>query len=150
MISSSRNLRVQVKGPERELRNAILALLRAHGIAAWPTGVGAFPATYGGKRRFVRMGVKGMSDVIGIVPWCPGLLEQPAWRCTWPPPNGHTGRFLAIEVKNPGGRISPEQTAFLQTVVKAGGIGFVAHSCQEVIDKLGLLPGARPTEGAEG
>jgi len=112
--------------PERELRNAILALLRAHGIAAWPTGVGAFQASYQGRQRFVRVGSKGMSDIVGIHPWND---------------HGHrpfVGRFLAIEVKNPGGAVSPEQTAFLQTVVRAGGVGFVARSCQDVVDKLGL------------
>lgn len=113
------------KRPERDLRNAILALLRAHGIAAWPTGVGAFPAEYGGRRRFVRMGTKGMSDIVGIVP-----SRQPA-ACA-------VGTFLAIEVKQPGGVVSPEQTAFLQTVIRAGGVGFVARSCDDVIDKLGL------------
>lgn len=111
--------------PERELRNAILTLLRAHGIAAWPTGVGAFPASYNGRQRFVRVGTKGMSDIVGIVP-----SRQPA-ACA-------VGTFLAIEVKQPGGKVSLEQTAFLQTVVRAGGVGFVAHSVDEVADKLGL------------
>jgi hypothetical protein len=115
--------------PERELRNAILTMLRAHGIACWPTGVGAFPASYNGRQRFVRVGTKGMSDIVGILPWNDG---------------GHrpfVGRFLALEIKNPGGRVSPEQTAFLQTVVKAGGIGFVARSLDEVREKLNLTAG---------
>lgn len=132
--------RIKRQRPERELRNAIIAVLRAHGIAAWPTGVGAHRASYNGKMRFVRTGTKGMSDIIGVVPWCPGMLERPASQCEWPAPNGHTGRFLAIEVKNATGTVSPEQTAFLQTVVRAGGIGFVARSCADVIDKLNLTP----------
>lgn len=125
--------------PERELRNAILHLLRAHGIAAWPTGVGAFPASYNGRRRFVRVGTVGMSDIIGIVPT---LYQQ-----SGTPPHiyltRNTGRFLAIEVKNPGGKVSPQQTAFLQTVIRAGGIGFVAHSVDEVTEKLGLMTSVR-------
>jgi hypothetical protein len=115
--------------PERQLRNAILLMLRAYGIACWPTGVGSFRAYHDGRERFIRMGSKGMSDIVGIMPWTDG---------------GHrpfTGRFLAIECKNPGGRVSPEQTAFLQTVVKAGGIGFVAHSLDEVREKLNLTAG---------
>jgi hypothetical protein len=40
--------------------------------------------------------------------------------------------------KAPTGRVSPEQTAFLQTVVRAGGVGFVARSCDDVVQKLGL------------
>ncbi len=117
---------MKIKRPERELRNAILQLLRAHGIACWPTGTGAFLASYNGKRRFVRVGSKGMSDIVGILPWNDGVHRQ------------FVGRFLAIEVKNPTGKVSAEQIAFLQTVVRTGGIGFVAHSCDEVIEKLGL------------
>ena len=118
----------RTKRPERELRNAILTLLRAHGIAAWPTGVGAFPAEYGGKRRFLKVGTKGMSDIVGIMPTTDGVH-------TYGP---LVGRFLAIEVKNPGGKVSPEQTAFLQTVTRAGGIGFVAHSVDDVKEALEL------------
>lgn len=118
---------MKTQRPERDLRNAILALLRAHGIAAWPTGVGAFPASYQGRQRFVRLGSKGMSDIVGIVPCAAHGVQCPV-----------SGRFLAVEVKSPGGKVSAEQTAFLQTVVKAGGLGFVAHSCDEVVAKLGL------------
>ena len=120
--------RLQTKRPERELRNAILTLLRAHGIAAWPTGVGAFPASYGDTQRFVRMGSKGMSDIIGCMPYPDGVLGCPV----------KVGRLLAIEVKNPRGKVSPEQTAFLDTVKRAGGIAFVAHSVDEVKETLGL------------
>lgn len=115
------------KRPERELRNAILTLLRAHGVAAWPTGVGGFRGEHKGKRRFVQIGTKGMSDIVGIVPTHPGIRDR-----------YQVGRFLAIEVKNPGGKVSPYQTAFLQTVVQAGGIGFIARSVDEVAEKLGL------------
>lgn len=130
--------------PERHLRNAILSLLRAHGIAAWPTGVGAFPASYQGKRRFVRMGTKGMSDIIGVVPVpimvpaspTDGALKQPPGRDQ----NGRyiLGRLLAVEVKSPTGKVRPEQTAFLAEVVRHGGIAFVARSVEEVSAKLNL------------
>ena len=124
--------------PERYLRNAILQLLRAHGIAVWPTGVGAFPASYNGKQRFVRVGSRGMSDIIGCLP----IIAPPpgSYAVTRDYVNAVPGRFLAIEVKNPGGKVSLEQTAFLQTVTRAGGIGFVARSCDEVVEKLGLRP----------
>jgi hypothetical protein len=74
------------------------------------------------------MGTVGMSDIVGIVRTTDGVH-------TYGP---MVGRFLAIEVKNPGGEVSQEQAAFLQTVVRAGGIGFVARSCDDVLDKLGL------------
>jgi hypothetical protein len=102
---------------ERDLTNAILALLRVHGIAAWRTGVGAYRASYQGRERFVRLGTPGMADIVGILPG---------------------GQALFVEVKSPTGRVRPEQLAFLQTVTRAGGIGFVARSVDDVIDKLGL------------
>jgi hypothetical protein len=50
----------------------------------------------------------------------------------------YEGRFLAIEVKRPGGRVSPEQERFLERVRAAGGIGLVIHSIDELIDSLNL------------
>ena len=66
------------------------------------------------------MGAKGVSDILGC----------------------YKGRFLAIEVKTPGGRTSPEQERFLANVNDAGGIAFVAHSIYDVIEKLELKKGS--------
>ena len=57
---------------------------------------------------------KGMSDLIGV------------WQ----------GRALAIEVKKPGGRVSLEQSAFLEAWKQAGGIAFVADCLEDVRRKL--------------
>lgn len=57
----------------------------------------------------------GMSDIIG---------------CLW------GGRFLAIEVKKKGGKVSPLQQAFLDEVNANGGLGFVAYSLDDVIKML--------------
>lgn len=50
------------------------------------------------------------------------------------------GRFLAIEVKRPGGKTDPKRLAlqlqFQETIRKAGGVAFFAESLQDVIDKL--------------
>jgi hypothetical protein len=43
-----------------------------------------------------------------------------------------TGRFLAIEVKRPGGKATPEQQQFIDTINQAGGLAFVARSVEEV------------------
>lgn len=53
---------------------------------------------------------KGISDILGI----------------------YKGRFLAIEVKKPGGKPSQHQKEFLDEVNRHGGIGFVARSAEEV------------------
>lgn len=63
----------------------------------------------------IRCGTPGVSDLIGFT---------------------DTGRFVAVEVKTPAGRLSEEQTAFLLQVQKSNGIAFVAHSVQEFVDKL--------------
>jgi hypothetical protein len=41
--------------------------------------------------------------------------------CAW-------GRFVAIEVKKPGGKVSRKQQAFLRAVERKGGVGFLAYS----------------------
>ena len=48
----------------------------------------------------------------------------------------HQGRFLAIEVKRPGGKLSHLQIAQLARIETAGGIAIVATSWDEVLEKL--------------
>ena len=59
--------------------------------------------------------IKGVSDLIGILP---------------------DGKFLAIEVKTPTGRVSVEQTAFIQKINSSGGLAFIARSLEDVEHKL--------------
>lgn len=47
-----------------------------------------------------------------------------------------TGKFLAIEVKTPKGRVSQDQQNFIDVVNKAGGIAFVARHPDDVINFL--------------
>jgi penicillin-binding protein-related factor A (putative recombinase) len=52
------------------------------------------------------------------------------------------GRFVAIEVKRPKGKVSDEQELFLQSIVDAGGIAFVAYSLGDVtinLQKFGVI-----------
>lgn|SRR5487761_1771350 len=58
--------------------------------------------------------IKGVADLLGI------------WK----------GRPLAIEVKVPGKYPTPDQKAFLLAWEDHGGIGFVARSLDDVIEKL--------------
>lgn len=46
------------------------------------------------------------------------------------------GRFVAIEVKQPGGRVSPLQKAHLKLIRQAGGVAFVAYSLEETKEYL--------------
>jgi len=60
-------------------------------------------------------GEKGISDIIGCLP---------------------DGRFLAIEVKQPKGKVSPEQQEFIQSVLRNKGIAFVARSLDDVMNQV--------------
>lgn len=60
---------------------------------------------------------KGVPDLIGVLP--------------------PSGRMLLIEVKKPGGKTSPEQSAFLRKFGLSGAFCLVAFSAQDVI--VGLV-----------
>lgn len=50
----------------------------------------------------------------------------------------YEGKFVAVEVKKPGGKLSPLQEQFLHDVRTAGGIAFVAYSVDDVVRELKL------------
>lgn len=98
-------------GPEQMLQTAILAYLALRSIPAWRINSGAIRTEAG---NLVRLAPAGFSDIIGI----------------------YGGRFLAIEVKQPGKCPTEAQQAFLDAVTAAGGVAFCAHSLDEVIEAL--------------
>ncbi len=112
---------------EQDTVRAILQFLQLHRIPAWRVNTGAFRATYKGRERFHRFGAAGMSDIIGIDNRV-DMLRDPC----------RAGRFFAIEVKQPRKTPTPAQVAFIQTVILAGGVAFVAHSIADVKAKLCL------------
>jgi len=81
--------------------------------------VGTFLTSEGA---MVKIGVKGVSDLIGITPYT--ITPEDVGRTV--------GIFTALEVKKPrGGRVSEEQKSFLRTVNRLGGIGAVVKSAAE-------------------
>ena len=115
---------------EREIQKAILAFLRTvPGVVAWKSGGGMFRLEYKGKARMVRMGHRGVSDIIG---WW--HQTSACSRCT----PSRVALFLAIEVKTARGVLTAEQQAFLDAVQAAGGIAFVARSVSDVAAGLGV------------
>lgn len=63
---------------------------------------------------------KGSADILGVI----------------------QGRFVAIEVKRPKGKVSQDQELFLQSIVDAGGIAFIAYSLGDVtinLQKFGVI-----------
>jgi len=46
------------------------------------------------------------------------------------------GRFVAFEVKRPGGKPTPLQEATIRKIERAGGVARVVHSAEEAIKAL--------------
>lgn len=104
---------------EKDIETAILNRLFELGIFAWKNHTtGTYDAKSGGFRRNSTYAIKGVSDILGVLP---------------------NGRFMAIEVKSMTGRVSLSQKKFLGRVEKLGGIGFVARSVKDVEEKLSSL-----------
>lgn len=90
-----------------------LALGRDPRVVLWRNNVGT--ARHEGTDRPVQYGLcVGSSDLIGIVTMANGC-----------------GRFFALEVKTPTGRVSKEQTMFLALVNKRGGYACVVRSVDD-------------------
>lgn len=102
--------------PEAAALVEVLKALRAHPAVSWAERQNTGSARIGG--RFIRFGWLGCSDVIGMLT---------------------NGKFLAVEVKGPAGRLRPEQAVFLERINEAGGVGFIARDCRDVINALGPL-----------
>lgn len=98
---------------EKDIQGAILEYLHARRVYCWKEHSAGIPMDNG--KRFMPIGLKGKADILGII---------------------KGGRFLAIEVKRPSGRTSPAQEEFLRNVNENGGLGFVAKSVDDVIEKL--------------
>ena len=111
-----------MKAPaENAVLQSCLALLRLHGIFAWRNNNHAtYDRTKGVYRRHV--GLRGVSDVLGVLPG---------------------GRFLALEVKRPGGKASAEQKLFLDAVRAGGGLALLVSDVKQLEEALkmeGVIP----------
>lgn len=94
---------------EQDILRAILDyLIRIKHIYCWRNNSGAMVKD----DHFVRFGKVGSADILGVLP---------------------DGKFLAIEVKRPGGKTTPAQDDFLALVRKNGGVAIVAHGVEDVI-----------------
>ena len=94
--------------PESQVLEDCLRYLQVRGIYHWRNNVGAVRL---GPGRFMRFGLKGSSDILGILP---------------------NGRFLAVECKAQSGRLSGEQGEFLEAVEKLGGLAVVCRGWEEL------------------
>jgi len=97
---------------EKEIENSILHYLRIRNIFAWKNEtIGIFSKERGTfMKKHSKFHMTGQSDILGVF----------------------MGRFLAIEVKRPGNKPTPNQVEFISNVNKHGGIAFVATSVEDV------------------
>ena len=105
---------------EKDIQNLILQWLNLSGpsVMAWRQNAGMIFTQDGeGKTKGIKLGMVGISDIIGI------------WH----------GKPLAIEVKQPRKNPTAYQLKFLNDFTIAGGIGLVAHSLEEVQEELNKL-----------
>ena len=101
---------------ERGLVRGILQLLALRGIPAWRNNSGAMRTPAGG---FLRFGVVGGADVLGVLP--------PA------------GRLLAVEAKVAGGRPTEAQVVWLANARRAGAVAIWVNDLTDLECVLGAL-----------
>ncbi len=100
------------KKSEQEIQKEILDYLKLNHVLCFKhRNVGIFKRE---TNQYIPLadGEKGIADIIG---------------CT------REGRFIAIEVKIPGGIVSPYQLEFMEKVKKNEGIAIVAYSLDDVM-----------------
>jgi len=102
--------------PEGRVVDAVLAFLKLKNVFAWRNNSGATVAGEGASRRFVRYGLVGSSDILGILP---------------------DGQFLGIECKSPTGRTTKAQEAFLDEIEGRGGLAILARDVNDVLCAFG-------------
>jgi hypothetical protein len=94
--------------PEGRVKAACLRYLEKRGITAWNNPTGAVQVRPG---QWLHFGKKGSADILGCLPG---------------------GRFLAVEVKAPDGRLSAEQREFLENIRGLGGLAITARDWREL------------------
>ena len=92
---------------ESDVMKVIKEYLAYRNIYMWRNNSGSYETN----GRYISYGKAGTADLLGVYPG---------------------GRFFAIEVKRPGGALSPAQIEFLREVRKRGGVALVAESVEDV------------------
>ncbi len=111
--------------PEAAILAAVLKAIRLHPQVAWIERMNT--GAHKTDDRFIRYGFRGCSDLIGQM---------------------KDGRFIAIECKAKGGKLSEDQAAFLGRVRKHGGMAIVARSADDALHGLdGSTPESELSNG---
>jgi hypothetical protein len=95
--------------PEADIQKQILQYL-SYRHYCWRNNTGGFRDK---RDHFYQFGKTGSGDILGV--------KKP------------TGQFFSIEVKRRGKKPTDNQVQFMQNIVAAGGLAFVAYSVDDVI-----------------
>src|SRR5438874_763866 len=99
-MPSATDLRTLRRRPHGDLKREVMrAVNRLPGVFVFPAGTGSFHVG----ARFVKMGMQGVSDLIG-------------WKSARAFPESPVARFVALEIKVGRDKLSPLQKAFLDQV----------------------------------
>lgn len=111
-----RRQRLMKNNPEALIKRHIVQYLKLQRIFCWVNvQTGIYDPELGIFRKLNGFGMRlGVSDILGIF----------------------KGKLICIEVKSKTGRPTAAQIEFLDDVNKHGGIGFIARSVEDVIEKL--------------
>ena len=116
------------QGKEGDLVRAVIAYLTARGAFAWRNNSGMLRGVHKGKPWAVRMGVRGMPDVCGVVLQCPIHWRScPGGACSY-----SVGRLVAVECKRLGNRPTEVQERTMEELRKRGALVIVAYSISDV------------------
>lgn len=91
----------------------VLQSLRTHPAVAWCDRLNAGAAQKGG--RMLRHGWPGCPDLLGRL---------------------KDGRLLGVQVEGRAGKLSRDRVELIASIRAAGGIGFVARDCRDVLREL--------------
>lgn len=111
----------KLRASSTQLNHTAIEHIRAVRGKAWRVNSGMVMAEYGGKKRPIRFGQKGMEDVQGYVPVVVNFGSM-----TYIP------SFIAVETKRYGDKIKDEQLARLSEVLADCGLAWVLRD--ETVD----------------
>ena len=116
---------------ERDIVHEIRLALGADArVVLWRNSTGHTTEYTAETERHIRYGLcKGSSDLVGIVVMRERVVDSSGKTIGLMPGTG-LGRFFALEVKTPVGRLTPEQTKFLALVNRMGGFAACVRSVE--------------------
>lgn len=116
--------------PERELVKAVITYLNARGAFAWRNQSGMLRGEHKGKPWVVRMGTKGMPDVLAVWQGHPAACVEIG--CAYPDHQPQAGRLIAVECKRGKNKPTADQERVMGELRKRGALVIVARDITDV------------------